>query len=199
MKYVTIIALAKAILLKEVPKPYYEGMKLLNPNTGMTSLVFEKDKDTVRIFTKDEMKMEWLTHEWGIQLGKYIGKISGTKYKDIYIIDMPKLYPVTSDENKKVINKIIKIIKECGGNTLSFSIDNLKKKIKEETGKTKNLLSKFYRSIIKSRHCFAILGLDVSKRNFMETKRGKLIMLDPVSDRELLTKFRLDRLFRRER
>ena len=61
---------ARSIHLREIPKSLYEGMKLLNKNSGAMSLVFEKDENTVRVFTRDEIKYEWLCQPWGLGIGK---------------------------------------------------------------------------------------------------------------------------------
>lgn len=53
-----IAGIKKVLYLSEIPKKYIEGMKLLNKNSGITSLVFKKNDNEVRIFTRDNMKYE---------------------------------------------------------------------------------------------------------------------------------------------
>ena len=193
MRYVEINAFARTIKLKEIPKHFYDGMKLLNPNSGMTSLVFEKDNNTVRIFTKDDMKKEWLCHEWGLNLGNHVDDINDTEFKDIHIIDMPKLYPL-SPENKKVVNDILKAVKNAS-KKYNFNIhpydmiSALYDEIQKLKGKAKSMMMSFYNFITnydpKNQY-----GLDIALRNFKQTKRGRLVLLDPVADTELLHLFR---------
>lgn len=191
MRYVEIKSLAKVIYKREIPQHFYKDMKLLNPNSGMTSLVFEKDKDTVRIFTKDDMKKEWLIHDWGLSLGNYIDTITDTKYKNIHIIDMPKLYPL-SPENKKIVNEIMKAINKIGWYTPHDPyrrINNLYTEANKLKGKAKKILLEFY-NFVTNYNPIHQYGIDIAKRNFMQTKRGKLVMLDPVADKELLKLYR---------
>ena len=89
-------------------------MELLNKNSGATSFVFKKNDNEVRIFTRDNMKYEWLIH--GLKIADFVDMIESNKHPKlssfpIYIIDMPFLYPL-STENKKKINKALKECKD---------------------------------------------------------------------------------------
>lgn len=182
MRYVEIYAtLTKCISKKEIPPHFYEGLKLLNAYKGMTSLVFDKN-DGVRIFTKDEVKKDWLLNT----LGEYIDVIPGTKYKDIHIIDYPKLYPLSS-ENKKIVNTICKTINTAPSNSSNLSAV-LYTMNKFEDRKIKGNL-KMLADFIKRYSNQQKIGLDFSPRNFMQTKSGILVFLDVVADKELIRNF----------
>lgn len=98
--------LFSAVRLDEIPAKY-KGLKVLG--RGTTTIAVEKDPSTVLLFTRDSMKKEWLTTSWGLNIGTTIDSydsnkhtIAGIREKPIFVIEMPKLYPLSSANIRKV-------------------------------------------------------------------------------------------------
>lgn len=195
-KQAVLAGVKKAIYLKEIPKKLIEGMTLLNRNKGATSLIFLKpDKENVRVFTRDSIKYEWVTQSWGLKLGEYVDTIETTMYsykfdgEPIYVFDMPVLYPL-SPENKKLVNKILKLFNDIQRKSRfdSYKILNniwdLYNQYDEDEVPIEieylNTLANFLSNYPD------MYNFDISLRNFMQDSYGELIMLDPVVSRKVI-------------
>lgn len=62
-----IKAMSRAMSLSEIP-PEFKHMKVIG--RGNTSIVLEKDADTVVMFTRDGMKKDWLSGLASVQTGR---------------------------------------------------------------------------------------------------------------------------------
>ena len=189
---VIISGISRFIYLKEIPKEYINGMELLNKNSGRTSLVFKKNNNEVRIFTRDNMKKDWLCN--GLGIGKLVNiydtKIKYNKYNEfpIYIIVMPFLYPL-SFENKKIINKLIKefdklhilYLNKRNNKYYEDFINELLEFFENRNQKFYNLVE-FLSDYSEDQYSF-----DLGIRNFKQTKDGDIVFLDPVASKELVT------------
>jgi hypothetical protein len=108
--------IGSSVRLDEIPEKY---KKLPLIGRGATSLVFQKDEDTVILFTRDSIKAEWLCHSWGLELGKEVDRfnighkihIRGMGEHDIIAIEMPKLLPL-DNKNKKIVKDELKIYQQ---------------------------------------------------------------------------------------
>jgi hypothetical protein len=83
---------ASAVWKMEIP-PQYKHLKVIG--RGMTSIVMEKDPETVLIFTRDFMKMEYMRD---VGIARVIDSyesgahpVQGMREFTIYVMIMPKL------------------------------------------------------------------------------------------------------------
>lgn len=185
-----IAGIKKVLYLNEIPKKYIEGMELLNKNSGVTSLVFKKNDNEVRIFTRDNMKYEWLIH--GLKIADFVDMIESNKYPKfslfpIYVIDMPFLYPL-STENKKKINKALKECKDLFNHYGSRRREDLINILMEYFEDKNQILYDVFYFLSDYDEMYQF---DLSLRNFRQDKNGNIILLDPVVNNELITSLRL--------
>ena len=97
---------------------------------GATSIVLDKGDGRVLMLTRDTMKMEWLTRNWGLDIGEVIDEFEVHHQKSrtlgempVYVIDLPLLYPLSA-KNKQlpstvktlkmitITSRIISVIKQ---------------------------------------------------------------------------------------
>jgi hypothetical protein len=186
------------VRLDEIPQKY-RTLKVLG--RGATSIVLEKDSETVLIFTRDEIKKDWLVQNWGLSIAKYIDSYDSHKHHirgfndlPIHVLEMPKLYPLNS-QNRKVVTSLIKEFDSINKQVMyRMSPENARQSI---LSKYQSIFDK-YEDEFKSEHQFKVLidflmnydskqyQWDLGPRNFMQTKDGKLVVLDPVVAKELL-------------
>ncbi len=187
----------KKIVHKSDIPDEYKHLKVLNKNAGATSLVLEKDKDTVLILTRDSIKREWLVI--GSELGKHVTsleihnrRIRGSEDAPVYIIEMPRLLPLSLTNKRRVAadtKKFNKLFHQFYRNskltrsqdrkiyTTSDTLEALKKE------DPKNILIPYLRWVVnydKYEH-------DLGTRNFMQTKAGNLVVLDPVVSEKVIS------------
>jgi hypothetical protein len=193
-------AIKKSFSLKSIPQEYYEGMELLNKNKGATSFVFDKGDGNVRIFSNDTMKKEWLTHNWGLNIGEWVDTIEDPREKlDIYVIDMPKLEPLDS-ANKRKVNSVMTAIKKQFGiegynqdrwvaDVYSYFLD----KTDEGEGGTEieRIFYQFFEFIIN--YSSKQYGIDFGARQFLQTPDGQAVLVDPVVQPEVVEVLRRNR------
>jgi len=108
--------LFSGVRLDEIPQKY-KHLKVLG--RGTTSITLEKDANTVLIFTRDSIKKDWLTQTWGLALAEWIEDydsrkhpIAGIRQRRIHVLEMPKLFPLNS-ENKKKANRLVKMVNDA--------------------------------------------------------------------------------------
>jgi hypothetical protein len=200
-----ILSIKKAINKKEIPNKYIEGLTLLNPNSGNTSLVYgSPDSEYVYMFTRDNIKTEWLTISWSPnQIGEVVDSFESNSHKlkdiPIYIIKMPFLYPL-SKENKRIAIKLSNIFNKArwsgGWNRRNDDVDFISKYLDDKYGEdTETFSPDNFPDIIDN----ILYGLydffsnysgfswDISQRQFMQTKDEELILIDPVASNEILS------------
>lgn len=184
-----------AVYISELPEKYRKMKKI---GRGMTATVLQKDENTVIIATRDIFKVDWLTQEWGIKLGKTVELLEGNKHrikkirdKNIYIVEMPKLIPITRGDWSKlkpIVDKFTDIIFKHRSKH-RFKNDDLaiQEAIIEFENKHPN---SFLHPLINWSHNYDkdlfFFDISSSPRNFMKDKKGNIIILDPVADKEII-------------
>ena len=196
------------VRLDEIPQKY-KHLKVLG--RGATSVVLEKDNDTVLIFTRDAVKTDWLTQSWGLALAKWVDSYDSHKHhirafneKPINILEMPKLYPLDL-KNKRIVRDILKDFEKIKSSAYSKSYGRGNYSDREFKIGIINQYQEFYndhddefeddrqlRNLIDflSNYDEKQYDWDLGPRNFKQTQDGKLIVLDPVVDRELIELYR---------
>ena len=173
---------------REIPKNLIEGMKLLNPNTGQTTLVYLKDENTVRCFTRDAIKFEWHVQSWGLDIGgKHCADwFRGYAYPEIEIraYEAPRLYKL-SRENREhaqnITNAVLNVPYDKnrrGADTIRLARENVSAEAEYD------ILENFGYFI--SNYDESQFGLDFCVQQFMQTREGVLILNDPVVCKEML-------------
>jgi hypothetical protein len=204
-----ILISKRTIYKNEIPSKYIEGLTLLNPNAGNTTLAYgDPNKEYVYIFTRDSIKHEWLTIDWSPnRIGEFVDEFESSSHRlkdlPIYIIKMPYLYPL-DNANKKIVKQIIARFKNIyySASKSSMEINQYTKNITLSI--QDYILNKYpdidieYAEDIPDKIDAIIFSLyeffkdysdfiyDISIRQFMQTKDGELILLDPVASIEVV-------------
>lgn len=181
--------MAKAALhLKDIPKEYREKCKLLGK--GQTSIALLTDTNVVLVFTRDKMKVKWLTSKLGLKLGVKLMSFSGKPTKiegldkfPIYLIKMPRFYPLNS-KNKSIVIKEAKrfwkvhdfFYKKGSVNMAKGILDFYKKHYPE------SLLM----PLLKFSTRYSEFYYDFSVKNCVQDKKGNIVILDPIVSSALI-------------
>ena len=189
--------IGSAVRLDEIP-PEYRKMKFLG--RGATTLAFEKDPETVVIFTRDDIKIDWLIH--GLHMVKNHQvitpvrphHITGMQDVDLQMIEMPKLYPLSADNRRKIMKELqywgsVKSKLAAGGRG---DRRQLQQKIADLAGHyddehPDSIFTPFLNWLIN--YDPEQYELDLGPRQFKQTHDGKVVLLDPVVSRELMKLF----------
>jgi hypothetical protein len=183
--------LYSAITLKEIPEKY---KKLPMIGRGTTSIILEKSPNTVLMLTRDGMKKDWLTN--GLGIADWIDSFESrhTKFwrlnnKPIYVLEMPKLFPL-SKENKHKVKKLINWWKKIRYSTkYKYSYSKIQTFIEALDDLDLDMTS---REAVKQLMEFLAnydekqYSWDLGFRNMMQTATGELVILDPVVDSEII-------------
>jgi hypothetical protein len=193
MKLKEYNVIASSVRLDEIP-PQYRELPLLG--RGATSLAFEKNANTVIVFTRDLMKVEWLKNGLSMVHNQQIvhpvrwHHIPGMQKHDLVMIEMPKLYPLDA------VNKS-RVIKETNAFT-RLMINHRLSRLHQGSWHTK--LNKIIEDFVQVYPRSQILPflewildydpkdffLDIGPRQFKQTSKGKIVLLDPVVAADLL-------------
>jgi hypothetical protein len=192
--------IGSAVRLDEIP-PQYRKMKLLG--RGATTLAFEKDPETAVIFTRDSMKTDWLTH--GLHMVKNYQVINpvksyhirGMQDYDISMIEMPKLFPLSSANRAKVIKELKEFNKACH----VFGYEKYRDSSNQDNIRALSDMLVHYEehnhdSVITPFLIWLVnydpdqYHLDLGPRQFKQTLSGDIVLLDPVVSSELMKLFR---------
>jgi len=155
---------------------------------GATSIVLDNGNDTVIMLTRDAMKKDWLIHDWGLGLGDWIDTFDAYHQKNrdlsdmpVYVIKLPKLFPL-SNQNKKIIKKSIEDY-----NKIMFWIkkQDSMQKFEEYLEKHPNGLFKELVEFLQNYEPEQY-QVDFLTKNFMQDKNGKIILIDPIVSTEIM-------------
>jgi hypothetical protein len=183
--------IGSSVRLDEIP-PTYRKLKFLG--RGATTLAFERDAQTVIIFTRDAMKLDWLRD--GIRMVQDYQTINPVKGHHIrgmtqlplYMVTMPKLYSLDTANRRKVTDEMRKFT-------------DITKSIGLGPNKTwSEKLAKVVDAYYESHPDSVVLPLmewlmnydpeqfymDMGARQFKQTASGDLVLLDPIVSKELL-------------
>lgn len=186
--------LFSAITLGEIPQKY-KKLKVLG--RGTTSVVAELDSNWVIMFTRDAIKKDWLVNELEVadMLDTYDTrhpKFPELSEKSIYILKMPRFYPL-SLENKRKIKKVIKHINSKYHRSNQSKLLELMRELEDQNivdkiyGDQKESLEQLYNFL--ANYDETQYAWDIETRNIMQTGDGKIVVLDPIVDKEIIDIF----------
>jgi hypothetical protein len=181
--------LYSAITLGEI-LPKYKSLPVIG--RGTTSIILAKSNDEVLVFTRDGVKRDWLVN--GTKLAEPVEtyEAHNPKYRElsekpIYVLSMPRLFPL-STQNKRRVKQLIKLVDELRWKNHSkpYFINIVSQKVDElelETNSKHDLreLIDFLSNYDESQYRW-----DLGPRNFMQTRDGELVVLDPVVEKDIL-------------
>lgn len=182
--------IGSAIRADEIPLKYREKYQMIG--RGSTSLVFKYDDDNVLVFTRDNMKEEWI--RIALQMSEYIeefevrgvSRIRGMSNIPIAVFKMPMLYPLNSANKKIVMNEIDRFY-------------TILSKIRNDPNKRRyyntEILNYYYDNYPDSilidvlewfgNYDISQFHFDLLPRNFMQNREGNIIPVDPVVSTEI--------------
>lgn len=188
--------IGSAVRLDEIP-PQYRKLPFLG--RGATTLAFAKDENTVYIFTRDAIKVDWLAH--GLHMvshSQIINPVRPHHIRDmrdvpLYLIEMPRLYPLSS-QNRSIIAKEVK---EFTQTVRKFNLYYSKGREGMDYSTRLSQAAEYYATHHPDSKITLFLdwllnydpsqyALDIGARQFKQTSHGEVVLLDPVVDRELL-------------
>jgi hypothetical protein len=185
---------ASAVWKREIPAKY-RGLKLLG--RGMTSLVFEKDPETVLIFTRDVIKAEYM-RDCGI--ARYIDAFDSHMHPvpemrdiEIIVLEMPKLEKI-SGPNIRLVRRACKEV----GDVLSkarakfgYRMSNreahelcVREACVHFSEDENHLLYEFWSFI--SNYDASQFAIDIGPRNFLQKVTGEIVVTDPVCAKDVI-------------
>lgn len=196
----------------EIPEKYRKYHLI---NRGTTSAILEVDVNTVLMLTKDSIKKDWLVNELGIadMIDVYNSHNPKLGNMTVYVLKMPKLYPL-SKENRRISRDLVELLRLMKRNANKKNqekyIGNLRKMSRRQIDRSYkvNIINSFfeyfdeYEQTAQQEHTLTqLIGFlsnydvdqyvwDLRQGNFMQTKDGELVILDPVVDKEILDIFR---------
>ena len=194
--------IGSAVRLDELP-PKYRGAPILG--RGATTIAFEDPDDSSRaiLFMRDKMKAEWLVNglhmairEEVINPAKYYHHIAALRGEPITVIIMPKLFPLDSKNRSKVAKEI----KDWTKISRDARQQSMTKHLRIDDHKYISLVDDMY----QQQHPDSIIApliswlmnydpsqykMDLGIRQFKQTADGKIVLLDPIVDRELMEIF----------
>lgn len=190
-----------AITVMELP-PEFRKQKPLG--RGATSIVYPCDENTVWVFTKDTMKIEWLReNKLLLDYSTYDSKIGG-KFVDlsIYKCKVKRLYP-TDTTNKRLVKQILDYFNKTtpgrfakfhtDGNQFSSSghkrsvyLNNLIEQLEERmhSVQARKVITHFVNFLMN--YDVDQYDFDLGQRQFLQTKDGELVFNDPIVSREIM-------------
>jgi hypothetical protein len=188
--------IGSAVRLDEIP-PKFRQLPFLG--RGATTLAFAKDENTVYIFTRDSIKMDWLSH--GLHMVSHSEIVNpvrthhmrGMRDVPLYLVEMPRLYPL-SPQNRSIIAKEVK---EFASTVRIFNLNYSTGKYARDYPTRLQDAARHYEKKHPNSKIVPFLewllnydpsqySLDIGARQFKQTAHGEIVLLDPVVDRELL-------------
>lgn len=187
---------ASVISLASLPEVYKNLPKL---GQGLTSIVLDKGDGKVLMFTRDQIKQEWLTRTWGIEIGDVVEELHGIRHKKmeirdmpVYVIEMPKLYKLNLENQRKVKAEIKKWERTYG--EVRYKLGQAGKYpgleiLQQDAMRT--FCSEYPDSLLTPIFEFMLnydnVAVDLAIRNTMQDKDGNIIFVDPLVSKELIS------------
>lgn len=194
-----VLAMRSAIRIDELPDSLRK-LKVLG--RGKTSIVLEVDKDWVLVVTRDHTKVEWLARYFGINLGEEIHSIEGFKVKipslrdvSIRVVKMPRLYPLSKANRKKIEQEIRQLQLAMNEAEVQVRKEKISKSYVED--RIIQVLNDIYQEKYPnsifidlfqflSNYEAKTFALDPHMQNFMQNAEGEIILTDPIISKEIL-------------
>jgi hypothetical protein len=181
--------IGSAVRVDEIPLKYREKYKMIG--RGSTSLIYQYDDNNVLVFTRDKMKEEWI--KIILKMSEYIEEfdvrgishIRGMSDIPIIVFKMPMLYPLNK-ENYKLVKQEIDRFENVKGKLLNY------KNVDYYHHDLANYYEEHYPDSILigairwfSNYDVSQFHFDFHSKNFMQTKEGDIIPVDPVVSKEI--------------
>lgn len=183
--------IGSSVRLDEIP-PEYRKLPFLG--RGATTLAFERDPTSVIIFTRDAMKLDWLrdglrmVHDYRVINPVKGHHIRGMSQLPIYAVIMPKLFPLNA-ANRKLVTKEMRQFTEITSKVGLGSNKTWSQKLLQVVDT--------YAAEHPDSHVLPLLEwlmnydpdqfyMDMGARQFKQTAKGDLVLLDPIVSKELL-------------
>ena len=197
----------RALELNEEPqlKPYIDIPRMAEIAQKMVKDALDafvkRDYALARdVLTRDDMKVEWLCQDWGLGLGRRVEQFSGHQHPDvrarqldIQVVEMPRLYPLSS-ENARAVRKAVKTFDahlhvarraHLGRPRLAHNVlMHLIRSYEEADPDEKDPIHQYLTFI--SNYGEENCTYDIALRNFMQTRAGEIVLLDPAVSRDVL-------------
>jgi hypothetical protein len=134
------------------------------------------------------MKRDWLVHSCGLGIGECIDSFDAYHQKSralsdmtVYVIQMPKLSQLSTD-NKRVIKKAItQYFDVIGYKTDRSRVDRFNKYLDKHLDGLFAQLVEFLQNYKVKQY-----SVDFLIRNFMQDKNGAIVLIDPIVSTELV-------------
>jgi hypothetical protein len=190
-----------AVRLDEIPAKY-KHLKVIG--RGATSIALKKDDHTAIILTRDEMKAEWLTMHWGLGLATEIDRFVSHKHVNramrelpIYVLKMPLLFPLSSENKRKVKQIMVQFEKIRYG--VGFN-RNLASRNQDILANLQNLIDDYVTEFDSEHQLHQLANFlynyhgnqyqfDMAVRNFLQTADGEIVVIDPIVSSKLMDIF----------
>ena len=200
--------IGSAVRLDELPSEY-RGMKPLG--RGATTIAFQDPDDSSRaiLFMRDPMKAEWITHGLHmaikskvIEPARLYHHLPALRGEPITVIIMPKLFSLDANNQRRVAQEMRDWTKIS---------EKVRQQSKSYNPMYKNWgtvdLHKFIATvanIYEEEHPNSLIAplltwlmdydpeqyqMDLGPRQFKQTQDGKIVLLDPIVDKELMSIF----------
>lgn len=177
------LSIGSAIEPYEVPSAYADLPVI---GRGATSIVLRKDEDTVVLMTKDPIKAVWLTSQG---LASKVGEFTSTKARvpalrkfPIHVIEMPLLLPL-DDANREIVEDLRTEFKNVALQAWSANKKRTpgfetKQIIKHFSADEQHRLYPVFQFL--KQHPWNRYDFDFEPENFMQTKDGSIVVVDPM-------------------
>lgn len=194
-------AATRAIYMNEIPAQYRQYPLL---GRGNTAIILAKDNATALVFTRDQMKVEWLCRQWGLGLGQHVDRFAGHRHPipaarelDIQVVEMPRMERL-SKQNAQLVRKSVAEFERRFHElaAIGTDYDPTRKGGGPATEARRNLLARLltvyeadgderdpiyrYLQFLSAGYDSDDLNFDIALRNFMQTHSGEIVLLDPA-------------------
>jgi len=205
-----LFELRKILHLSMIPKNIKEKLRLLG--RGVTSIVFDKNKDFVIMVTVDKYKTEWLMEtdlaEFVKSFDIYIPSLK--KFENVDVLKVKKLEPL-SKENQKVVKYFIRdffeereriLFRDPAYRNYFQNFKNIDAAVMEASHIALINISEKYKDkfaeVFDNKSMIEFLSnwlmnfdlekikIDFHTKNFMQDRNGKIVMIDPIISDEYL-------------
>ena len=171
---------------------------------GTTSIVYEDPADPEYVFmlTKDSIKNDWLSQQWGLKIGERINILEPSKSHpiknlrdmDIYVTRVPKLYKISPVEFRKITN-ILMEYPIAGRPNRELKLAKLERALRDP--RTDAVTLQILRGLhtlyyFLSEYTDDMYAMDLHSKNIMKDKNGNYVIVDPVIDQNILDAIRSD-------
>lgn len=189
-----------ALYKNQIP-PQYKKYPVIGQ--GATSVVLEKDSETVYVLTRDAHKRDWLVN--GIEIAEWIDSFDAyhpnpkIRNLPVYVMVCPKLLPL-SNENKRIIRKEIKtwgdfLMKRISTMRWAAGKNHAQQMALKTQDAMQDYMGQFPNGLFVqlfdhlSNYDLMNVSPDLLMRNFMQDVDGNIVLIDPVVDKEIVAAF----------